>query len=214
MFNFDFLKLRKSVAEVGDAMASIKSEIQKLKAERDTLENAPLSQAELVHMVGDFIDKQGRLFPKHLAESLARFKFRPAGKLRAQLCANSICFRNPTQSLRLLNAAPAGVGPDVNETLSVCMFFIFGDQLKAGMAKAINEAWPETTTLTIEERERKIKKLTDDIEALEARRDELKAIANEIGTGLVGQGRHELKGRTAPGNKIAGPGTKATRPIR
>lgn len=203
---FDFLNFRKSVDEISGALRKIRQEIADLQLERDNLVDAPLCKSELVELVHDYVDKQAQFYPKHLAGALSHFRKRPCGKAKKQIEAQSgECVAHNLHGLRVLNPSADGAHTrDHNAPVVLSLLYIFKDQVKEGLTKAINDGWPETISLTIEQREKRIDQIDKQLEKLREQEEKFVSAASAAGMDLTGVSRTLTKAEKVSQGLISG----------
>jgi hypothetical protein len=67
---FDFLKVKEVVSQFGDKVRTTKSDLEKLKQERDLIATAPTSKADAIRALHARLDSRGRKISPHLRGSL------------------------------------------------------------------------------------------------------------------------------------------------
>lgn len=125
---FDFLSLKKQIADAGEEIRSRRRELEGLRRERDLIAVAPLSREDTIKALHARIDAEG-------AKHLKIF----SGVLRQRVMKGC-----PT---RFDGPILAAQKPDVSPTpasLEAAISLIFADQFKASLAGVVESmSWPE-----------------------------------------------------------------------
>lgn len=124
---FDFLSLSKKIADLGAEIRGRRSDLEKLRRERDLVAAAPLSKEDAVKALHRRIDTEGARYRKIFSASL-----------RAMVLGG-----NPDRDTAILTATPPDTTPTpLSMEAGICL--AFADQMKDAASRAVEAMeWPE-----------------------------------------------------------------------
>jgi hypothetical protein len=124
---FDFLSLSKKISDLGAEIRGRRSDLEKLRRERDLIAAAPLSRADAVKAMHRRIDTEGDRYMKTFSASL-----------RAMALGG-----NPDRGVVILTATPPNTMPTpLSMEAGICL--AFADLLKISVSRAVEATpWPE-----------------------------------------------------------------------
>lgn len=124
---FDFFSLSKKIADLGGEVGGRRTDLEKLRRERDLVAAAPLSKEDAVKALHRRIDTEGARYMKTFSASL-----------RAMVLSG-----NPDRDTAILTATPPNTTPTpLSMEAGICA--AFSDQLKAAASRAVEGMeWPE-----------------------------------------------------------------------
>lgn len=166
---FDFLSLSKKISDLGAEIRGRRTDLEKLRRERDLIAAAPLSKADAVQTMHRRIDEQGAAYMKTLSAAL-------------HLAASS---GNPDRVVNtpiLVAAKPDWTPTPLTVEFGLCL--AFGDELKAAASRIVESTpWPEGA-LDHRTRTERLAKLDSQIGSIESDLSALVRSAREAGVSV------------------------------
>ena len=127
---FDFMKLRKSIAEATEELDKRKKRVESLRQEREFLSTAPIPKSDVVDILMDGIDRDAGKYPQYLAAAIRGFIESPGMEI------------TDAHGIPTVAVGPLGMKYDRVEPAGFC--WIFREQIKAGVRAAVEVMeWPE-----------------------------------------------------------------------
>ena len=137
---FDFLGLKRGVQNIVAQIDSMRQRLEKLRREREDVAGAPSAREDAIATWNKLIDDAGAAYPKNLA-SVANIFHSNGGKLNNML-------KHEVSWGMLLGTHSNGNVSAIVPALA----FLLRDDIKAGIARALNEMpWP-ANAMTLEKR--------------------------------------------------------------
>lgn len=150
---FDFIKLKKTVAELGSAIKKHRAQIEGLKQRRELLEVQPMPRSELADLVCDWVDQEAAVFPQRLRMGVDALIRNPMLEITGRPC-------------HLLQST--GGSYQTDKIPPENLLYLMSDQIKARLRDAVAEMdYPEDVGPPRAERPGMMKKLDDEIAKLE-----------------------------------------------
>jgi hypothetical protein len=128
----DFLKIKAIVADLAGELRILRAEREELLQARETLEAQPACKSDLLQLLDDWIDRRAQDFPKKLEAGIAYYARHPLASLPESRKA-------PTQPMAILTAVADPNGMATLASFESSLFYLLGDQIKAGMRQAIEQ---------------------------------------------------------------------------
>ena len=175
MAAFDFLGLKKSIADIGVQAHTLRADLEAAKRERDEIAAAPVPRSELADVLCQWVDKLGEQYPAHLVNA--------ARHLRDDAERDPMDRAIPPA---LLTANPGG-SDQVIRPAALC--YLLNDAIKDGMRRAAADMpYPAAEGLPRAERQKKLEALDKRIAKLEGELMELHRQADAAGIHLRSEG--------------------------
>jgi septum formation topological specificity factor MinE len=170
---FDFLKLKKGLDSVADAIKDLQRTVEAKRAEYERLSSLPASREEVLEALCAYIDVEAKRFPQNLAAQV---------KNRVIDAADFQRLRGGDQHLGIVLARQhAEIAPTIND-IQTSLLYLLASPIKAALAQAVAEMpWAEETAPPRAERERQLEKLDREIATLEKQEKELLEQAAGLG---------------------------------
>jgi hypothetical protein len=164
---FDFLSIRKSVDSLQGQLAGLRSQAEGLKREREELHLAPATKDDVIAAFCARIDEVGATYPADLKRAAGVYF---AGREIPSLKTQPLGFLMPQANHGMNSAA-----------VVASLAFLLRDDMKAGIARAINALdWP-AGAVSLAERSKRLSKLDADIARLESEENSLREHASRAG---------------------------------
>ncbi|ODT74787.1 MAG: hypothetical protein ABS69_11615 [Nitrosomonadales bacterium SCN 54-20] len=177
---FDWLKVKSTLEDARNECQKMRATISKNKLRIEELRMLPLPREELADMVFRHIDEVGSFYPQKLAESLN-------SHIRT---VKPICERKPQifncgdilGELRIVTATEHANGTPTPGTIETAVLYLLGDQIKAGVRRAIEEMeYPTIVGPSMPRRLAEIDKLTKENSELQAKVEEIEGGLTDVG---------------------------------
>jgi len=170
---FDFNIIKKSINDLTGALKKTQLEIESKKQRREQLQTLPPCKADVLEMMMGYIDKRAAVYPERFLEGIKYYMRKPLEL--------SKCDDHGYIAPRVIDATD---NPDDFANVRGAqenMFFLFGDQIKNGLKKAIDAVdWPQSGP-PIAERFKEIAELDTAIAELEEKEAEICQQARNAG---------------------------------
>jgi len=164
---FDFIKLKKTVSELGSAIKKHRAQIEELKQQRELLEIQPMPRDELANLVCQWVDQESAVFPKRLRMGVDALIRSPMLEITGRPC-------------HLLQST--GGQYQTDKIPPENLLYLMGNEIKARLRDAVAEMeYPEDVGPPRAERPALMKKLDAQIAKLEEEEDKLLERAREAG---------------------------------
>lgn len=165
---FDFLSIKNTVTSLTNNIAEVRKSAEKLRQERDLVLATSLEKADVIKFLHLRLDQIASDYPNKLRKSIDNYLNAPA--------AQKLSGNNHSMNFLISNAAGINAG-----TLLDGFSFLFNQQLKDGISRAIEQMdWPENT-MSLSDRESSLSKLDAQINKLEKEESELLKHASDAG---------------------------------
>lgn len=167
---FDFNLFKKNVNDLAEQIRKIRSEIETNKQRRELLKMAPPTKDDMIAILHARIDALAEGYPERLTKSLQPWMAISAAELHVQ-------------PMGFLIDSGQNYGGQIGNTGALVEGFAYllHDQLKQGVARAIEAApWPDGA-VSLVDRDKEIKKLGEKISQLESEEARLQQLAAESG---------------------------------
>lgn len=167
---FDFLSLKKAVADLSGAVRSKTEELENLRRERDRIKSAPATKEAVIGLISEQISTRAALYAGRLQTSLQQMGYGTERLIDAGGAAHMVAVLTAREHTTQV--------PSVYDVeASLC--YLLKDQLTAGVASAIKQMqWPDGAE-PLEDRAARIvkldKKITDAEGDLKALREQAAA---------------------------------------
>lgn len=165
--------LRRTVKTFEDRLIEIRSELGKLRAQRDAVVYAPAARSDVKAMLTAWVQNTGAAYSSSLQRSLHEFIRTPRSLQVPKRIEQLVCLVAPDE---------AGASPDLrNFDQALCA--LFGDQLTRALVATIDAMeWPEEG-LPLADRASRVEKLDEKITALQA--EEVALINQAQSAGII-----------------------------
>ncbi|MCA9970649.1 MAG: hypothetical protein KC425_10565 [Anaerolineales bacterium] len=174
MAAFDFLGLKKSIADIGSQAASLRDQLEAAKQEREEAAAAPVPRSELADALCQWVDKIGEQYPAHLVNA--------ARDLRDNAERDPM---NRAMPPALLTVNPGGSDQAIRPAV---LCYLLNDAIKDGMRRAADEMpYPAPEGLPRAERLKKLEALDKKIAKLEGELLDLLREADAAGVSLTSE---------------------------
>jgi len=154
--------------------------MEKNKLRIEELRKLPPPREELADLLAARVDRFADLYPQKLAEAVKLVTNNPCHGKDAG--CNYTGGRGKSGGLKILTACEHDYHEATVYDLEVALFWMLGDQLKAGIRKAVQEMeYPTIVAPTMPRRLAEIDKLTKENSELQAQIEEIEAGINDSG---------------------------------
>ncbi len=173
---FDFLKLKSALTDLGNQLGTLRREKDSLKRQRQDLDIAPGTRADVIKMFHGHIDAQAEKFPDRLRAAIEK----------NMSFGRNLC-NSPTgrPDIGVLGLARENLSaPYSPADLEGALYYLMGPAIKKAVTDSINDmSWPaEAAPLT--GRAAQIEALDRQIAKLEADEAELRRAATTAGVSV------------------------------
>jgi hypothetical protein len=171
---FDWLKVKTTLKDARDEIKNTRATIAQNKLRIEELKNLPPPRGELADTIDKFIDDVGDFYPERIAASMREFIHNPMSHGTPRINNDE----GTIGPIRVLTATEANSVGATTKTIERALFYILGDQIKAGVRRAILEMeYPSVVGPAMSSRIAEIDTLTQQNITLEAN---LKGLELEI----------------------------------
>lgn len=165
---FDFLSIKNTVTSLTNNIVEVRKKAEDLKQERDLVLATSLEKADVIKFLHYRLDQIASDYPNKLRQSVNNY-------LNADV-AQKLSKNNHSMNFLIANAANMSVGVMLDS-----FSFLFNQQLKDGITKAVEQMeWPNNT-MSFSDRERVLGKLDSQINKLATEEEELLKHAADAG---------------------------------
>lgn len=172
---FDFLGLKKSIADIGVQAHTLRADLEAAKRERDEIAAAPVPRSELADVLCQWVDKIGDEYPASLANAVRHLRDDAEADPMTRISAPA-----------LLTCSGAGSDQVIRPAV---LCYLLNDAIKDGMRRAVEEMpYPAAEGLPRAERLKKLEALDKRIAKLEDDLLELHRQADAAGIKLQSEG--------------------------
>lgn len=177
----NILGLKKQIQDVGGKYRDLVAGGERLRMQRDEIKAAPCSREDMLAAICRLIDARAQQYPARLQERIEDMALaHNLDDIYRQ--ASDLDQRGATVGL-LAAVQHTSVAPAWRH-IEEAMYFLFADQLKAAVERALNAMeWP-AGSISLGKRAERLKELDDQIAAIEKQQSELFHAANEMGIRL------------------------------
>ncbi|MBN9132011.1 MAG: hypothetical protein J0H48_01410 [Nitrosospira multiformis] len=181
---FDWLKVKSTLESALNECKKMRATMEKNKLRIEELRKLPLPKEELIELVSKWMDDSGSDYPQLLQAELNKFVSNPMDSPQKYSYQNGPArlVENLGTPLRVLQATVHSNMQPTTKTIERALFYMLGDQLKAGVRRAIQEMeYPTIVGPTMPRRLAEIDKLTKENSELQAQIEEIEAGINDFG---------------------------------
>lgn len=173
---FDFLSLKKTLANFVDELGGLRSQIEKLQRQREDLVNAPATREDVKAMVEKWAAGKSAEYVKRLQFNMQFFMNKPGKMLDAQVVENRMTLFGKSRQQGGDGMFP---GPELEDQAICCLM---GPALITSLHAAIDamENWPKGS-IPMSGRAKKISDLDDKIAELSQKESVLVNAAKDAG---------------------------------
>lgn len=132
---FDWLKVKTTLTDARNEIKNTRATIAQNKLRIEELKNLPLPREELVDTIHKFIDDIGDFYPQKIAKTMRDFIHNPMSHVTSPVVNDE----GTIGQLRILTATEATSVAPTPKTIERALFYILGDQIKAGVLRAVQE---------------------------------------------------------------------------
>ena len=174
MAAFDFLGLKKSIADIGSQAASLRDQLEAAKREREEVAAAPVPRSELADVLCQWVDKIGDEYPANLVNAVRHLRDDAEVDPMTRIGAPA-----------LLTCSGAGSDQVIRPAV---LCYLLNDAIKDGMRRAADEMpYPAPEGLPRAERLKKLEALDKKIAKLEGELLDLLREADAAGVSLTSE---------------------------
>ena len=173
---FDFLSIKKTLADVGKQVSDLRSQIETLQRQREDIVSAPATRADVKEMVAQWVERKSTEYMRRLEFNLQEFVTHPKNLKCEKTVGHRMTLFGTTRQLGALTMFP---GPEL-EDMAICC--LFGPALITSLNTIIDamENWP-AGGIPMRERGKKIKDIDAQIDKLMSQESALVSAAQEAG---------------------------------
>ena len=129
---FDFLKIKQTIASLAAELQKLRAERETLLQKREELEAQPICKRDLLELIDDFIDRRGADFPSKLETGLSFYMRHPLATLPKDK-------KTPGHPMAVLSAVADANGMATLQSLESSMFYVLRDHIKHGVHTAVEQ---------------------------------------------------------------------------
>ncbi|MDO8320609.1 hypothetical protein [Rhodoferax sp.] len=173
---FDFLSLKKTLANFAGELGGLRSQIEILQRQREDIVNAPATREDVKAMVEKWAAGKSAEYVKQLQFNMQEFVTKPEHLLNAQTIENRMTLFGKSRQLGGLGMFP---GPELDDRAICCLM---GPALITSLHAAIDamENWPKGS-IPMSGRAKKISDLDNKIDELSQKESVLVNAAKDAG---------------------------------
>lgn len=173
---FDFLSLKKTLANFAGELGGLRSQIENLQRQREDIVNAPATREDVKAMVEKWAAGKSAEYVKRLQFNMQEFVTQPKNLLDAQAVENRMTLFGKSRQIGEFAMFP---GPELEDQVICCLM---GPTLITSLHAAIDamENWPKGS-IPMSGRAKKISDLDDKIAELSQKESVLVNAAKDAG---------------------------------
>lgn len=158
------LQASSDISKLRDAAKAIRERIAALNQERAEIMATPVEKADFIEAVLNSVDSVGKLYPQKLASYLTPRVMDHAESSVRKIIPGKDCEVLAKNLLTCNPLIPVDITADA-------LFFVFADEIKRGVKKAMEDgmAWNHPKTIKLEEARKKIAAIDTELEELKER---------------------------------------------
>ncbi|ABB73365.1 hypothetical protein SAMN05216403_14120 [Nitrosospira multiformis ATCC 25196] len=177
---FDWLKVKSTLEDARNECQKMRATIGKNKLRIEELKNLPPPREELADLLAARMDRIADRYPQKLAEAVKLVTKNPCHGKDAG--CNYVGDRGKVGGLKILTACEHDHHEATVYDLEVALFWMLGDQLKAGLRKAVQEMeYPTIVGPAMPKRMTEINNLMAENTSLQAQIDQIETGLTDAG---------------------------------